>query len=82
VYWFTEVTYGYRPGDITVPAFAIHLQPMRENIGSAFKKKKILFFPGPICMGLTLDFEVGFSCVNYEGPCCECGSQGPFHVPL
>jgi hypothetical protein len=34
------VTYGYRPEDITVlkddPALAIHLQPTRENIVSAF----------------------------------------------
>ena len=49
-----EATYGYRPEDITVlkddPAFAIHLQPTRENIVSALF---FFFFIFPSCPSLA-----------------------------
>jgi hypothetical protein len=60
------------------PALAIRLQPTRENIVSAVF---FLFFPGPIRMGLTLDFGRALA-ARIEEPRCECGSQGPFHVSL
>ena len=45
-----EATYGHRPKDITVlkddPAFAIHLQPTRENIVSTlFFSSSLLVLP-------------------------------------
>ena len=63
-----EVTYGYRPEDITVlkddPDFPIHLQPTRENIVSPF----ILFYfhRSSLARSVWTDFGIwaGFSCAN------------------
>ena len=81
-----EATYGYRPEDITVlkddPAFAIHLQRTRENIVSTlFFLLPFLPFPSPMYVRPTLDFGRSLS-AQIEGPRCECGSRGSFHVPL
>jgi hypothetical protein len=59
------VTYGYRSEDIVVlkddPAFAIHLQPTRENIVSAFF---FPFLPWPDLYVADFGHWAGFSCAN------------------